>query len=237
MGKHKRYLSIGSISVLAAIIIVWIFFYRARRGIVEGTVVDQLSQGPVWHATVVLGDRSTVKFNSTEFILRKISPGEHILRVSAPNYMNVTKPIVVKPGSNIVHIEMKASGIPGLKGILAFAEPLEKGLQVEIRLTDADGVAITNHPAIECRLEVALYLRKGESPHYEKGRLLFKGPVDISWDMKDSLARYKGVISWREINTAPGYDEIGMLEATLFTSQGTFTFTNDEIEISQRVLQ
>ena len=237
MGKRKLSLSVVFISVLAAIIIAWVFFYRAHWGIVEGTVVDQLSQGPAWHATIVLDGRSTIKFNSTKFILHKIAPGEHILKVSAPNYLNAAKPITVKPGSNVVHIEMKASGIPGLKGILAFTEPLEKGLQVEIRLTDADGVAITHHPAIECRLEAAVYLRKGEEPHYEKDMVLYKGPLDIYWDKEDSLSRYKGTIPWSKMKTGPEPNQIGMLEATLFTSQGTFTFTNDEIEISQKVFK
>ena len=70
---------------------------------------------------------------------------------------------------------MKGSGIPGLKGILAFAEPLENGLRVEIRLTDTDGVAITNHPAIKCRLEAALYIREGVEPTYIKGTQLLQG--------------------------------------------------------------
>jgi len=36
---------------------------------------------------------------------------------------------------------------------------------------------------------------------------------------------------------SPEPNQLGMLEATLSTSQGTFTFTNNEIEFSQRVLQ
>ena len=214
----------------------FVLFNRVCRGVVEGTVMDELSRGPVWHATIVVDGRSTVTFNSTEFRLSKIAPGDYDLKVSAPNYLNVDRPITVKSGRNVVHVEMKAAGIPDLKGILAFAEPLEKGLQVEIRLTDSDGVAITNHPAIECRLQVAVYLRKGVEPHYEKGALLFEGPLDMFWDKDDSLARYKGIIPWSEMKKSPKQGEIGLLEATLSTSQGTYSFTNTEIELSQKAL-
>jgi Carboxypeptidase regulatory-like domain len=237
MKKFRLWLSVAAILVLATGAMGWFFFNRVRWGVVEGTVVDELSQGPVWHAAIVVDGRSTVKFNSTEFSLRKIASGDYTLKVSAPNYLDVTKPITVKPGQNVVHIAMKGSGVSDLKGILAFAEPLEEGLRIEIRMTDSDGVAITNHPAIKCRLEVALYLREGVEPHYAKGMQLFEGPVDLVWDRQDSLARYKGMITWDKMKIRPKDNQIGMLEAALFTSQGTFTFTNNEVEFSQKVLQ
>ena len=212
------------------------FFNRERWGVVEGTLVDELSKGPVWHAVIAVDGRSTLKFRSTEFSLSKISPGDHTLKVSAPNYSDVAKPLTVRPGRNIVHIVMRSSGIPGLEGILAFGEVFEKGLRVEIRLTDGDGVAITNHPAVECRLEVALFQREGVEPDYAKGLLLFKGPLDLVWDGEDSLARYKGIIPWDKMEMRPADNQVAILEATLFTSQGTFTFTNNEIEFSQKVM-
>ena len=230
------WLSAAAVLVLATVATGLFFSNRVRWGVVEGTLVDDLSQGPVWHATIVVDGRSTVKFSSTEFRLSKIDPGDYTLKVSAPNYLDVTKPITVRPGQNVLHIAMKGSGIPDLKGILTFAEPLEKGLRVEIRLTDIDGVAITNHPAIECRLEVALYLREGVEPYYAKGMQLFEGPLDLFWDREDSLARYKGIIPWDKMEIRPKRNQIGILEATLFTSHGTFTFTNNEIEFSQKVL-
>ena len=146
------------------------------------------------------------------------------------------QPITVKSGQNFVNIAMKGTGIPELKGILAFCEPLENGLRVEIRLTDSEGVAITNHPAIECRLEILLSLRQGAAPPYSKGMQVFAGPLDLYWDVNDSLARYKGVIAWDRMEFRPKHDAIGMLEATLFTSQGTFSFVNHEIEFFKRVL-
>jgi len=236
MRKYRLWLSAAAVLVLATVATGWFFFNRVRWGVLEGTLVDELSQGPVWHATLVVDGRSTVKFSSTEFSLSKIAPGDYTLKVSAPNYLDITKPITVRPGQNVRHIAMKGSGIPNLKGILAFAEPLEKGLRVEIRLTDSDGVAITNHPAIECRLEVVLCLREGVEPHFAKGMQLFEGPLDLFWDREDSLARYKGIIPWGKMKISPKHNQIGVLGATLFTSQGTFTFTNNEIEFSQKVL-
>ena len=237
MRKYRLWLYVVAVLVVATAAMGWFFFKRVHWGVVEGTLVDSLSQGPVWHATIVVDGRSTVKFSSTEFRLNKIAPGEYTLKAAAPNYLEVTKPVTVRPGQNVVHIAMQGSGIPDLKGILAFAEPLEKGLRVDIRLTDSDGVAITNHPAIECRLEVALYLREGVDPPYVKGMQLFTGPLDLSWDREDSLARYKGIIPWDKMKISPEPNQIGMLEAKLSTSQGTFTFTNNEIEFSQKVLQ
>ena len=236
MRKSKLWISLVAVLVLATAATGWFFFKRVRWGVVDGTLVDELSQGPVWHATIVVDGRSTVKFTSTEFRLSKITPGEYTLKINAPNYLDVTKPVTVRSGQNVVHIAMKGSGIPDLKGILAFGEPLEKGLRVEIRLTDSDGVAITNHPAIECRLEMALFLREGVEPHYAKGVQLFEGSLDLFWDKEDPLARYKGIIPWDKMEIRPTRNQIGILEATLFTSQGTFTFTNNEIEFSQKVL-
>ena len=237
MKKYQLWVS-GLVVLVAALAATgWYVYNRERWGVVEGTLVDALSLGPVWHATISVGGRSTVKFNSTEFRLSKITPGDHTLKISAPNYQDVARKITVRPGRNGVHIAMQGTGIPDLNGILAFAEPLENGLRVEIRLTDHDGVAITNHPAIECRLEVALYLREGVDPNFTKGRQIFEGPLDLFWDKEDSLARYKGFILWDKMKMRPRSDQFGILVATLFTSQGTFTFTNNDIEFSQKVLQ
>ena len=236
MQKNRFWLSVAFVLVLASAVTGWSLFERMRWGVITGTLVDELSQEPVWHATIVVDGRSTVKFSSTEFRFSKIAPGDYTLKVNAPNYLEISKPISVKSGQNIIDLVMKSSGIPNLKGILAFSEPFEKGLRVEIRLTDSDGVAITNHPAIECRLDVALYLREGVESHYAKGMQVFAGPLELFWDRKDSLARYKGIIPWDKMEFRPKHNAIGILEATLFTSQGTFTFTNDEIEFFQKVL-
>jgi hypothetical protein len=234
MKNSKRWISVAAVLFLAAAATTgWFFFKQVRWGVVEGTLVDEMSQGPVWHAAIVVDGRSTYTFSSTDFRLSKISPGDYTLKVSAPNYLDFTKPVTVRPGQNVLHLAVKGSGIPGLKGILAFGEALEKGLRVEIRLTDSDGVAITHHPAIECRLKVALYLREGIEPNYTKGMQLFEGPLDLFWDKEDSLARYKGIIPWDKMKIRPKPNQIGMLEATLITSQGTFTFTINEIEFSQ----
>ena len=175
MKKSKRWISVAAVLFLAAAATTgWFFFKQARWGVVEGTLVDEMSQGPVWRAAIVVDGRSTYTFSSTEFRLSKISPGDYTLKVSAPNYLDFTKPVTVRSGQNILHLTMKGSGIPGLKGILAFGVALEKGLRIEIRLTDSDGVAITNHPAIECRLEAALYLREGVEPHLPKARNYLK---------------------------------------------------------------
>lgn len=236
MKKYRVWLLVTLIFVPATFVTGWFLFNRAHSGIVSGTLVDELSQGPVWDAAIVIDGRSTVKFRSTEFRLSKIAPGEHILKVNAPKYLGIRKPITVKGGWNVVHIAMKGSGIPELEGILAFCEPQEEGLRVEIRLTDSDGVAITNHPAIECRLEVDLSLREGVKPPYSKGMQVFAGPLDLFWDGKDSLARYKGIIPWDRMAFRPKPNAIGILEAKLLTSQGTFKFTNEEIEFFKKVL-
>ena len=237
MKKNKVWLSVTLVLVLAALVAAWVLSHREQRGIVAGTLVDELSQGPVWHATIVINGRSTVKFSTTEFRLSEIEPGEHTLKVKAPKYVKIEQPITVKSGLNIVNIAMKGSGIPELEGILAFSEPLEKGLRVEIRLTDSYGVAITDHPAIECRLEVALALREGVEPPYAEGMQVFAGPLDLFWDRKDSLARYKGIIPWNKMAFRPKHNAIGILEATLITPQGTFKFTNEEIEFFKKVLE
>jgi len=237
MKKYRLRVSLPVLLAAAIAATGWYVYDRSRWGVVEGTLVDALSRGPVWHAAIRVGGRSTVKFTSTEFSLSKIPPGDYTLQASAPNYVDAAQKITVRPGRNVVHIAMRGAGIPDLNGILAFAEPLENGLRVEIRLTDQAGVAITNHPAIECRLQAALYLREGVDPHFTRGRQIFEGPVDLFWDKEDSLARYKGIIAWDKMKPRPRSNQFGILEATLFTSRESFTFTNNDIEFSQKVLQ
>lgn len=236
MKKYRNWALVAVPVALLTLVFSLYFFNRKPLGVVEGTLVDGLSQGPVWNATIILDGRSTVKFLGTEFKLSKIAPGDYHIKVSAPNYLDIEKAISVKRGRNVVDMAMESTGIPDLAGILAFAEPLEKGLRVEIRFTDQKGVAITNHPAIKCRLEVVLYLREGIEAPFTKSRKIFEGPLDVLWDAKDSLARYKGIISWDEMKVKPDRNHFGILEAKLITSQGTFTFTNDEIEFSQKVM-
>jgi hypothetical protein len=212
-------------------------FYRLAGetyGRVEGNITDALSGDAVWGVRVSIGERSTIKFTTTSYSLTEIPPGPYTLKARAPNYYDFIRSIRVKKGENVVDITMKGREIPDLKGILVFTEPTERGLEIEIRLTDSTRLAITNPPALPFTLEGALFVRKGTEEHYEKGRKIFEGPIDLFWDPTDRLAKNKGIIPWDRIKSDPGTERSGILEVVLHTPQGDFEYVTKDVELSRQ---
>ncbi len=234
MGIRKEYFWTGCIVLAVAGAGLWFGGFlpgEKRYGIVEGRIVDALSGGAVWQARIVVDGKSTFKYTSKTYRLSGIKPGSFMLRATAANYQPIERAITVKRGRNTVDIAMHGTGIPHLAGIMVFTQPLERGLQVEIRLVDQARLAIVNHPAIPCELEVALYQREGEHGRQLKGKKLFEGSLELFWDENDRLARNKAMIAWDRIMQRSAEKPYGIMTATLRTPQGSFSNSNDEVEL------
>lgn len=235
MKKSAIYLTIVFAIGLAGLS-AFTFFSEKKHGWIEGKITDALSRDAVWRATIRMGGKSTIKFTTTSYRLTEIPPGSYTLRATAPNYHDFTKPVQVEKGRNVVDIAMKGQAIPDLQGILVFTEPTNKGLQVEIRLTDSKRIAIINPPALPFTLEGTLFVRKGVEGKYDKGRKIFEGPIDLFWDPKDRLAKNKGIIPWTRIEGDPEREKYGILEVVLHTPQGDFEYMTEEVEFLRQVL-
>jgi hypothetical protein len=236
--KTKRcifYLTIILAAGAASLVILY-FLAGPKYGHVEGEIVDVLSGDAVWKARIRVDGKSAIQFTTTSYRLTEIPPGSYILRASAPNYHDFTNSIHVRKGKNVLDIAMKGLEIPDLKGIVAFTEPREKGLEIEIRLTDSKRLAILNPPALPFTLEGALFVRKGAEGEYERGGKIFEGTIDLYWDPKDRLAKNKGVIPWEKINADPEKEKYAILELVLHTPQGDFQYTVEEVELFRQVL-
>ena len=204
---------------------------------VEGEIVDAVSSGAVWGAKIVIDGKSTFVFTSKFFEFRDILPGSYTLVAEAPNYQVFKKTIKVKRGKNVVNISMKGERIPDLTDILVFTQPIDKGIQIEIRLLDSQGLAIIHHPAFAFELVGSLYVREGVQGHYEKGMKIFEGPIDLFWDPKERLAKNKGIIPWGQLkfDSPSSQNSYGILEVVLKTPQGSFRYENDEVKLFKKL--
>lgn len=235
MKKSAVYLII-IVAIGVGSFLLFLFLTGEKQGRIEGKITDTLSGDAVWRATISIGGKSTIKFTSTSYRLTGIPPGSNTLRARAPNYHDFTKSVKVEKGNNSMDIAMRGREIPDLQGILVFTEPTEKGLQVEIRLTDSRRIAIMNPPALPFGLEGTLFARRGIDGEYEKGRKIFEGTIDLFWDPKDRLARNKGIIPWDRIEADPQLEKHGILEVVLHTPQGDFDYVTEEVELVRQVL-
>ncbi|UCF92285.1 MAG: carboxypeptidase regulatory-like domain-containing protein [Desulfobacterales bacterium] len=233
---NRRKTLIGAFILTVGIAVIagsLVFLGPGKYGTVEGEIADVLSRDAVWGARIVVAGKSTMTFRSKRYELKGLSPGVYTLTASARNYGPIQKQIEVQNGRNLVNLYLQGEGIPDLKGILVFAAPVAKGLQLEIRLTDSQGVAITHYPCLPFKLEGRLFVRDGDENQYQKGRKLFEGPVDLFWDAEDALAKNKGIIPWEMIDldlsekTAPH----GVLEVVLDTPQGRFEYSTAEVKL------
>ncbi|MBW2057234.1 MAG: carboxypeptidase regulatory-like domain-containing protein [Deltaproteobacteria bacterium] len=216
---------------------VFLFLFNQRPSWIEGRIIDTLSKDAVWHVTIRVGGKSTTKFASTSYRLTGIKKGSYTLRATAPNYYDFVKPVKIKRGKNVIDIAMRGREIPDLQGIIVFTEATDKGLEIEIRLTDSKRMAIMNPPALPFTLEGTLYVRKGEEGECSRGRKLFQGPIDLFWEPHDPLAKNKGIIPWDRITVNPEREKSGVLEVVLHTPQGDFRYTTDRVELVRQVSQ
>jgi hypothetical protein len=108
----------------------------------------------------------------------------------------------------------------------------KRGIIVEVRLTDSEGIGITDFPCMPVNLEGGLWVRIGEEDDYVKGKQVFEGPIEVFWDPTSYLAKYKGIIPWDKIaDVDEETQRDGVLEVTLHAGQGDFSDTSTEVSL------
>ncbi|MGQ9474363.1 MAG: hypothetical protein ACUVQZ_02910 [Candidatus Caldatribacteriaceae bacterium] len=216
---------------IAFLLVLTYLSIRIPYGILKGKVTDLYSQDVVRKLTLKIGERSDTLFQSKEYRITRIQPGKHTLQAEAPYYHPFTQEIEIKKGENVFDFTMEGKEIPGLAGIICFADPTDRGIEIEIRFKDNQGVGISDFPGFPLQLEGKLYVREGDNNNFSRGRCIFEGPIPLFWDSKAYLARNKGLISWDKIQIDAQKEPYGLLELLLHTPQGDFEDTIEDVEL------
>ena len=198
-----------------------------HQGQIFGTVTDALSGDPIYGVRIIVGGRSTVRYLDQHFKITRLSPGIHELNSSAPGYEKKIMKVDLKRGTNRVDIQLTGREIPDLDHIIVFADSIKAGgIQLEIRFINQQGLGIKHFPRLPLTMDADLFSRLGSRENYERGRLIYSGPVKLSWDSKASLGKYKGMIVKDQLRVNPAIDgRFGILDAVLHTGQGDFADT------------
>lgn len=233
---NKVWVTFLSVLGLAVIILLLLAYFSTRvpYGILKGKVTDLYSQDVVRKLTLSIGGHSDILFQSKEYRITRIPPGKYTLKAEAPYYHPVTKELEIKRGENVFDFTMEGREIPGLAGIICFADPTDRGIEIEIRFKDAQGVGISDFPGFPLQLEGKLYVREGDAENFSRGRMLFKGPIELFWDSKAYLARNKGLISWDKVQVDKEKEQYGLLELLLRTPQGNFEDVIEDVELVKK---
>ncbi len=216
--------------VIIFLLVVSYFTTRVPYGILKGKVTDLYSQDVVRKLTLNIGGRSDILFQSKEYRITHLPPGKYTLTAEAPHYHPVTQELEIKRGENVFDFTMEGKEIPGLAGIICFTDPTNRGIEIEIRFKDAQGVGISDFPGLPLQLEGKLYVREGDADNFSRGRPIFSGPIELFWDPKAYLARNKGLIPWSKIQVEEK-EQYGLLELLLHTPQGDFEDTIEDVEL------
>ena len=236
MKKKKTTILISTfiLIALAALLIAVYFSSTTNWGILQGKVVDELSQDVVKKLHITIDGKSDILYMSKDYKITRIPPGKYTFKAEAPYYDGIDREIEVKKGTNVFDFTMKGKEIPGLAGIICFADPTEQGIEVEIRFKNEQGQGISDYPALPLTLEGKLYVREGDENNYSRGRKLFEGPMKLYWDPTSYLARNKAVIPWNTLNINTETEKFGLMELTLTTPQGTFEDIIENVELSKK---
>jgi hypothetical protein len=236
MKKKKSTSIVISLIILAvAVLIIAVYFTTTTNyGILQGKVVDEYSQDVVKKLHLTIDGKSDILFMSKDYRITRIPPGKHTFKAEAPYYEGFSQDIGIKKGINVLDFAMKGKEIPGLSGIICFADPTEQGIEVEIRFKNEQGQGISDYPALPLTLEGKLYVREGDENNYNRGRKLFEGPMKLFWDPTSYLARNKAIIPWSTIEINPESEKFGIMELVLTTPQGVFEDTIENVELSKK---
>ncbi|HSV31570.1 MAG TPA: carboxypeptidase-like regulatory domain-containing protein [Atribacteraceae bacterium] len=225
----------GILLLTAGLLTLSYFTIRLNYGILEGRVVDELSRDVVRRLTISLGERTDILFQSKDFRFSGIQPGRYTLQAWAPHYEPFTREIEVQRGINAFDFAMRGAEIPDLAGIICFATPLDRGIEIEIRFHNTENRGITDFPALPLELTGSLFIREGDQENYTRGRLIYEGTIELFWDPEAHLARNKGIIPWDEIHVDPELEQrYGVLDLVLTTPQGVFEDTITNVEFTRR---
>lgn len=194
---------------------------------IVGTVTDAISDDPIYGVTISVGGRSTIRYLDKNFKITHLKRGSHILKASAPGYETKTEEVHLRRGKNSMAIRLTGKEIPGLDHIIVFADSIElSGIRLEIRFVNQQGVGIMHFPRLPLTMEARLYEQLGSTEKYERGKLIYSGPVKLFWDSKASLGKNKGMIAKEKLQVNRRTEGmLGIIDAILHTGQGDFKDT------------
>jgi len=231
-GKKRKLILLTIVGGLVAVLLIASYFsLRVNYGILEGKVFDEYSKDYVPRLRLTIAGKTNLIFRDTYYSFTKLPPGKHVLKAESPYYFPISKEVVIKRGRNQLDLVMKGKEIPDLAGIICFSDPVEQGIQIEVRYKDSKGIGISEFPGMPIELEVKLYVREGDEDNYSRGRLIYEGPVELFWDSKAYLAKNKGIIPWDKLSIDSEKEKFGIMELVLHTPQGNFEDIIEDVQL------
>ena len=120
-------------SIIAALLIVAavVFFIMQNNDTtLTFRVIDSVSRAWVWDFTARLQDKFITGYyqsdsGTKEYTFTGLEPGEFEFIITAPHYLDVSIPVVIKRGANSLEeaVEMAGYEIPGLEEVFVSKEP------------------------------------------------------------------------------------------------------------------
>lgn len=202
-----------------------------RQTLIEGDVYDAISRLPVYGAKVSYSGRSVMLFTVSRFKLRYHQKTQGLLIVTAPGYHSESRQPSLKGSPVRLDIPMRGKEIPGLSGILVWGEREMNRLRLDVRLLDAAGMAMEHFPYVELRGEARIFENLGSEASPVRGAVLFDGEPELYWDSSSKLEKLKGVIAYSRIAKPRAGISKGVLDFSLHTAQGRFSWTRADIPL------
>jgi len=217
MVKRRNLLVVCAVAaaiVIAAAVAVLILSFAGTR--VTFVLMDALSGGAVWDATVTIQDRQIRSFYQSNLgpvpmTISHLRPGLSTITVTAPGYRGQSIPVRILHGGNRLPrpIELDGLEIPGLDHFVMVEDRVGPGLRVQLRPVSASGAPIQHHPCVDLSVAVRVCAqtragvvdpRSGEYGS-ERGPVLFEGPLPWSWDASPTADfRYSVTIPFERLS-------------------------------------
>jgi hypothetical protein len=206
---RKKYMYILIGIVILCILAAIIFFITVKQDTTLSVrIMDAVSRGWVWDATVSLQDKYMRLYYQSDTgpvtqVFTGLTPGgEAMLGVSAPHYRPVRIPLTLQRGDNTIKepVMMVGYEIPDLKEIFVYREVVDGKLFLNPRPINSEGKGIGEHPCLAMLfyLRVSVQVIDGipvlepVDEGSERGEELFRGKLEWEWDSHpDTFYRYR----------------------------------------------
>jgi len=221
-------------AALSGIILVFLWLFLGQRtSSLSGEVFDAANGMPVYGARVTFGKRTTALYTSKEFRLTSLPKGKGILTVTASGFYEEVRKLTLRGRATEISVPLRGKEVPGLGGILVWSEWEGDDLRLDIRLTTAEGKGIEHFPALSFGAEARLSENLGTPQAPVRGKLLFDGSPRLYLDLSSKLEKLKCKIGLNEITKPRADVDLGVLDFTLHTNQGTLTWSRGDITFEQ----
>jgi hypothetical protein len=218
--KKKTWYILGAIALFfVALAVIAYLTSGALETTMEIQVIDAVSEGWVWDATITVQDRIIRSFYQTDqgpkpLELTGLRPGRSTVEVVAPHYQGISVPVRLRRGANRLEDPIRVQGleIPDLRQFYVIANLEGGALTFEIRPVNSAGSAVLNHPCLDIWLGVLVsaqmkdgaYVQKSQDTGSTRGEPLFAGPVDWTWDgTPETSFRYAAQIPVSSLASSP----------------------------------